>query len=190
MKKYITRSGFTLVELMVVVSVIGILSAIVYANFGSARAAARDDVRKSALKEVQLALQLYKAQYGVYPDQGCGNNAGKSPSGIWSGPGYTVGGAVACDQYIVGLVPEFIAALPMDPIFDEQNAVDAGYVYKSSGTDYKLIALSAAEVKMVDNYEHEYARCDRAYAGKNWCDTGTAMFSSTYAVYSSGAADW
>ncbi len=62
--KKITRSlGFTLVELMVVISVIGILSSIVYANFGSARASARDDIRKSALKEVQLAIELYKAQY-------------------------------------------------------------------------------------------------------------------------------
>jgi prepilin-type N-terminal cleavage/methylation domain-containing protein len=50
--------GFTLVELMVVVSVIGILSSIVYANFGSARGAARDDIRKSSLEEVQVGTRI------------------------------------------------------------------------------------------------------------------------------------
>ena len=47
---------------MVVVGIIAILSSILYANFNEARMIARDKTRMTTLKEVQLALELYKAQ--------------------------------------------------------------------------------------------------------------------------------
>jgi prepilin-type N-terminal cleavage/methylation domain-containing protein len=61
------NSGLTLVELMVVITIIGLLSAIVYANFGDVRKQARDKVRMTDLKEIQLALELYKSQNSQYP---------------------------------------------------------------------------------------------------------------------------
>lgn len=180
MKTYSTHFGFTLVELMVVVSVIGILSSIVYANFGGARATSRDDVRKSALKEVQLALELYKAQYGSYPQAGC--TAG---SGVWTGPGPTgsLPSAVACDVYITGLTPDFIATLPVDPSRESEPGI--GYYYQSTGSAYKLIN-NAIERKTVASYEDEYARCPGLGGG---CPTATPP-PTEYGVYSSGGAQW
>ena len=179
--KKITRSlGFTLVELMVVISVIGILSSIVYANFGSARASARDDIRKSALKEVQLAIVLYKAQYGNYPPSGC--SAG---SNVWTGPGPvgTFPNGVTCDMYIAGLLPDFIAQLPLDP--NRENEPGIGYYYQSDGVSYKLLS-NAIEKKFIASYLDDYARCIGQGGG---CAAVTPP-TAEYAVYSSGGAQW
>jgi len=62
-----SRRGFTMVELLVVISIIGILTTILYANFSQGRLQARDKVRKAELKELQLAIELYKAQNDSYP---------------------------------------------------------------------------------------------------------------------------
>ncbi|MCU0678021.1 MAG: prepilin-type N-terminal cleavage/methylation domain-containing protein [Candidatus Pacebacteria bacterium] len=173
--------GFTLVEMMVVVSIIGILSSIVYANFGAARAVARDDVRKSALKETQLALELYKAQYGSYPATGCGVAAG-----IWAGPGPTgsFGSAQSCNDYIPGLVPDFVAALPIDP--NQENEPGMGYYYRSDGSSYKLLN-NAVEQKLIGNFDDEFSRCPQA--GAPGCVEPDPV-GTEYAVYSAGAVQW
>lgn len=61
------NAGFTLIELMVGVAIIGILAAVVYASLGEARKKARDTQRVSDLQQVQLALRLYKDVHGFYP---------------------------------------------------------------------------------------------------------------------------
>jgi prepilin-type N-terminal cleavage/methylation domain-containing protein len=175
------KQGFTLVEMMVVVSIIGILASIIYANFGSARALSRDDVRKSALKETQLALELYKAQHGSYPLTGCGAGAG-----VWAGPGPTGGAftsAQSCTVYIPGLAPGFIAVLPADP--SRENEAGFGFYYRSDGASYKLVN-NAVEQKLISSYNDEFARCPQTGGG---C-TGASPVGTHYAVYSSGAVQW
>jgi len=54
-KKTKKVSGFTLIELLVTISIIAILSSIIYASFNDARAQSRDKVRMADLKELQLA---------------------------------------------------------------------------------------------------------------------------------------
>ncbi len=172
------QAGFTLVELIVVMSVIGILSSIVYANFGSARAASRDDVRKASLKEVQLALELYKAQNGVYPAQGC-------TSSPWAGPGPHSSWGCTSENYIAGLVPDFIASLPKDPI--SEYDLNNGFIYQSNGSDYKLLVHLSVEQKLITSYNDEFARCP-AQGGAHCPDA--VPVGTIYAVYSPGAAQW
>ena len=59
--------GFTLVELMVVVSIIAILTAIVLANLGQSRAKSRDAKRVSDVNQIQLALTLFFDRCNTYP---------------------------------------------------------------------------------------------------------------------------
>lgn len=52
--------GFTLIELVVVIAIIATLTALATFNFNQARTRARDVQRKSELKQIQNALELYK----------------------------------------------------------------------------------------------------------------------------------
>jgi prepilin-type N-terminal cleavage/methylation domain-containing protein len=185
-------AGFTLVELIVVIAIIGILAGIVYANFGIARAVARDDARKVALKEVQLALDLYKAQHGSYPLMGCGNPVtptSRGSGGIWSSthtsPARTISNSTCnSNEYIVGLVSGgYISALPIETI-PSTNWI-SGYSYSSDGTDYKLLIF--AERNFITSYDQDFARCPRQFT--NNC-TGVNPTPDVYAVYSPGAASW
>ena len=56
--------GFTLVELLVVISVIGILASIVLVSFTGSQKQARDTQRKSDLKQYQLALENFASKSG------------------------------------------------------------------------------------------------------------------------------
>jgi len=53
-------SAFTLIELLVVIAIIGSLSALFLPNFMAARERARDSQRKSDLRQIQKAFEIYK----------------------------------------------------------------------------------------------------------------------------------
>jgi len=61
------EKGFTLIEILVSVAIIGILVSITSINAREARAKARDARRISDLAEIKAALQLYKVENGTYP---------------------------------------------------------------------------------------------------------------------------
>jgi len=54
------KKAFTLIELLVVIAIIGMLSALLVPNFMGARERARDAQRKSDLKQIQKALEMYR----------------------------------------------------------------------------------------------------------------------------------
>lgn len=61
------RFGFTLVEMLVVISIIGILSAVLAGGYVNSQKSARDAARKLSLKSISDALNQYYADYGVFP---------------------------------------------------------------------------------------------------------------------------
>ena len=60
--------AFTLVELMVVISIIAILSGIILTNLSSSKGKARDAKRISDMGQIQLALELYFDRCKQYPN--------------------------------------------------------------------------------------------------------------------------
>lgn len=60
-------SGFTLVELLVVMAIIAILVTVVVGGFRSSQMRGRDAGRKSDLKQIANALELFFLDYGKYP---------------------------------------------------------------------------------------------------------------------------
>ncbi|MDR3541839.1 MAG: prepilin-type N-terminal cleavage/methylation domain-containing protein [Desulfosporosinus sp.] len=66
--EYIKReNGFTLIEVMVVVVIIGILAAIMVPKLTSCTAAARQKADIALAHEVKTALDRYQLDYGAYP---------------------------------------------------------------------------------------------------------------------------
>ncbi len=61
------QTGFTLIELVVVMAIVAILTAMAAFNFNQARIRARDVQRKSELKQIQNALELFKNDH--YPQR-------------------------------------------------------------------------------------------------------------------------
>jgi prepilin-type N-terminal cleavage/methylation domain-containing protein len=137
-----SRSGFTLIELLVVIAIIGILAALVLISVSTARSKARDAQRKTDMREVKIALEVYKAaNNGKYPSTG-GAWWSSEPGSAWY-PGA---------DYIPGLSPTYYSAtLPRDPAPDAAEAIPAcilayrTYIYRSDGDTYKLLAHCTPE---------------------------------------------
>ena len=62
-----TKRAFTLIELLVVIAIISILAAILLPVFASARRTARRSVCSSNLRQLCMALQMYKQDYDEFP---------------------------------------------------------------------------------------------------------------------------
>lgn len=67
MKKINSKKGFSLVELLVVISIIATLTAIILPNLMGAREKARDSQRIQDLNSLKTALRMYYNDNQVYP---------------------------------------------------------------------------------------------------------------------------
>jgi len=67
LKKYSESSGFSLIELLVVATIIIVLTTIGLVSFQSAGRNSRDAKRKADLETVRQGLVLYRADLGSYP---------------------------------------------------------------------------------------------------------------------------
>lgn len=91
------QRGFTIVELLIVIVVIGILAAITIVAYNGVQQRARDVTRTSDISGIQKALELYRVDNGIYPSIGTDN------------VGYALSGLAAA------LVPTYIPRIPNDP---------------------------------------------------------------------------
>ena len=108
------NKGFTLIELLVVVAIISLLSSIIFASLGSARAKARDTRRMADLRQLQTALELYFNDVGRYPGYLLGHHRssacpGNSPIDT-SYPLWT-----AANVFDASFTNNYMKTLPSDP---------------------------------------------------------------------------
>lgn len=109
--------GFTLLEMLVVLGIIGVIMAIATSSFSTAQKKARDSRRRSDLKAIQNAVEQYYSVCGYkYP------TANPEPT---NGREIT---SVVCLNPSSAILP----AVPKDP------KSDAAYVYTSEGSFYTL----------------------------------------------------
>ena len=113
------RHGFTLIELMVVVSIISLLSSIVLAGVNTARVKARDARRKEDLHSIYTALHLYYDTNGYLPrtinDGFGGGLGGDADCGQWDYSNDQANNSIN-DPWLKFLEPYFGGAAPRDPI--------------------------------------------------------------------------
>jgi prepilin-type N-terminal cleavage/methylation domain-containing protein len=76
-----SRKGFTLIELMVVISIIAIMAGVGFVSFTSAQIAGRDGRRKQDIRLLSSALDLYYQQNHRYPTSNAAGDWEKSTSG-------------------------------------------------------------------------------------------------------------
>ncbi len=62
-----TKKGFTLIEILIVVSIIGLLASVIFVGLGASRARGRDARRLADLQSIQTGLELYFTKTGSYP---------------------------------------------------------------------------------------------------------------------------
>ena len=75
-KRIRPRAGFTLIEVLVVIAIIGILVAVIVPAVQVARESARKTTCKNNLKEIGIALHSYHGDHGMFPP-----NARRDPGG-------------------------------------------------------------------------------------------------------------
>ena len=69
------RTGFTLIELMIVLVIIGVLLTIVTINFAGATTKAKITSTKASMKTIKGALSIYQGEFSAYPPTGAGLQA-------------------------------------------------------------------------------------------------------------------
>lgn len=106
--------GFTLIEIMVSVSIMVILTIIGVVSYSKINMRSRDVKRKSDIEQVRSALEMYRSDYGYYPNIVA--NTWKEASGLSV------------------LVPEYIPAIPSDP-----QAPDSNYYYVATNKDLQSL---------------------------------------------------
>jgi prepilin-type N-terminal cleavage/methylation domain-containing protein len=79
MKK--SRSGFTLVEILVVITIIGLVAAVALPAIGQALARARNAAIKTEIDMLHLAVMNYRNEYGSFPPSGTHALAATDPAG-------------------------------------------------------------------------------------------------------------
>jgi len=116
------KKGFTLIELMVVVVIIGILAAIAIPNFISMQRRAKEASVKNNMHTLQLAAEDFSTlSEGVYSAD-CGQTVAQATGGIVNLP-QSIAGAVAGQQ----VVPpdNLLPATFRNPVVSGNNAYDS-----------------------------------------------------------------
>jgi prepilin-type N-terminal cleavage/methylation domain-containing protein len=171
-----SKSGFTLIELMVVLAVIAILITITIVIYGRVIRTARISKRAQDLAEVEKALGLYVSKNNSYPTT---SGSYQSECASWGG--------VAADSVVPGLVPDFIKGFPSDPMMNKA-ANTSCYVYWSDGTDYKLIDMNVTDMTSDDFADNKNLRDPARDGGSDSCLVDGTTYAA-WAVYSPGACD-
>ena len=95
-----SEAGFTLVELLIVVIILGILAAIVVPQFGSSTDDAKSAALDTTLAHVRGAVDLYYQQHGDYPGENLSSGGAALPAGAVAGTGALHTAQAFTDQLI------------------------------------------------------------------------------------------
>jgi general secretion pathway protein G len=135
--------GFTLVEILIVVIILGILAAIVIPQFTNASNDARNNSVASTLQTLRGQIELYKIQHGdTLPATGAALMTALTTKTN------TTGNAVAADA-TTGYFGPYVQTLPTNPI-NGQTGIDGaagatiGWIYTSANGGFTLQAVNAA----------------------------------------------
>lgn len=138
-------SGFTLLELIIVIAIIGIISAIVMVALSDSREHSRNTARVAQIKEYQKAFNLYYSDTGYYPKFGVNEtNAwmclGDYPDDrCWQNGGT---GTIERETIANAIVPKYMGQMPKGEtiMFGQGGNLYEGMIYTHAnyGKSYKI----------------------------------------------------
>jgi len=132
-RKYYTQDGFTLIEIMVVILIIGLLALMVVPRLRGVADRAKRTKAQADIAELKQALDRYYLDNGTYPTTDQGLQALVSPPQSGRTPNnYEQGG--------------YIEKLPMDPWGNQ-------YFYQSDGSTYALKSFGPDGVQSADDID-------------------------------------
>lgn len=152
MKTNLVR-GFTIIELLVVISIIGLLSSVVLAAMQEARAKARDAQRIQAMNELHKALFFYYDANGEYPKPSSGTACTNPVTNSIQCTSFNNWDSPAGGTTLASLLAPYLPSMPVDPAQTLQqhntynliytNGASArygyGYSVEINGSEYDLI---------------------------------------------------
>jgi prepilin-type N-terminal cleavage/methylation domain-containing protein len=136
------RRAFTLVELLVVISIIGLLSTIATVSLGSARAKSRDAKRMADLRQISQAVELFSDTNTYLPR----NSVGWCTYISNATSGY--GAAFQSD------ISPYLAKTPLDP--QKSNQV-GDYLYIN--LDNKIKYMLCANMENTASNGYDFSPC-------------------------------
>lgn len=168
--RHALRSGFTVVELLIVIIVLAILAAVVLVAYGNVTAQAQYSGERQDFANLQRIIELYKSDRSAYPNsQNCVNTPGHyNYQYQWCGWDHGQG-----DSFIPGVVPAYVAVLPtLSSSLPSNNT----YLYQSRaadgtspGTDqYQLIRYNPAGLSSAEKTNNPNLMTGNGYDGIAW----------------------
>ena len=132
MKPKLNSQGFTLLEILVVIGIIGILSAVVMVSLGRSKANARDVKRVADVREILNATQIYFNSVEDYPPD-CAEIGYAGGCDIADFMGLGFGADSSIDSQFMGfLAPDYMPLPPSDPLV---GSTEHYYMY-ATNTEY------------------------------------------------------
>lgn len=131
------RKGFTLIELMIVVAIIGILAAIAIPNFIRYQLRSKTSEARSTIGAIRTNLEAFKADYDEYPSVVAQPGAPGAAKQLWPADPCDT----ACAKMNVGACSQFdcIGFRPSGPVYYQYEVV-ANNVAMTTAGEYELCA--------------------------------------------------
>ncbi len=160
-------SGFTLIEILIVIALLALLSTAFFGNFFTSLQRGRDSRRKQDLALMGKALELYYNDHNVYPTEDV------------SKTGHFVFGATFTD----GLT-NYMQQVPKDPR-QISSGINYAYVYDSNppgggGSGYKLYAcIENKSDPQITPAGYPSTNCGNCLGGSSLCNYGISSQNTT-----------
>lgn len=123
------QTGFTIVELLIVIVVIAVLAAITIVAYNGIQARAQFSKLHSELGIINKALAMYQADNGAYP-----------VTGTTGAPNWRYSCSTGIASFITGISTYVSTPLPQAPCNGGGSTNDT-WLYASDGAGYKLLHI-------------------------------------------------